>query len=215
MEIIQARAEIFGEYELQYNNWMLANGWLNGKFANDFTHGEKEYLIGIKNSIQTNMEMLRNAGLWCFSDLTVCLDKKQQAFDNLVDYDKLWLGDIKVVKSSVPVNKEIEEDYTFNFTVPAKFAKKNCGNQSKTICLPNDCVATGVSVKVHNIGASGGKNTPTPTPSGNKCYASYVEICANPKPNASDAKYHGTHTVKGYCPSTEEVDVLEVPPIPT
>ncbi|MCK5524427.1 MAG: choice-of-anchor D domain-containing protein [Thiomargarita sp.] len=91
MNIIKAKTELVGLYQQQYSDWMLAEGWLSGgSFANQFTHTEKSYLTQIQTTIQGNLEMIRNAGLWCFSDLSRCLDKKQAALSNLVAYNQTW-----------------------------------------------------------------------------------------------------------------------------
>ncbi|MFK5970475.1 MAG: choice-of-anchor D domain-containing protein [Candidatus Marithrix sp.] len=74
-----------------------------------------EYLTDIKNAIQTNLALIRNAGLWCFSDLTKCFDKHEEAYNSLKTYDQDWLYGIKVVEKTNTLEKSVSEKNNLSF----------------------------------------------------------------------------------------------------
>jgi hypothetical protein len=141
MGIISARNELVSEYQRQYSDWMLAEGWLSGEFKGDFEPAETRSLKNIKDdAIRYNLELIRNAGLWCFSDLTKCLDKKQEAYSMLKPYDQNWLYGIKAV--SVSIEKSVTDKDTLSlYRKKGKTESPKPVSDSITVCVPESCEA--------------------------------------------------------------------------
>ncbi|RKZ43115.1 MAG: hypothetical protein DRQ41_06080 [Gammaproteobacteria bacterium] len=228
MNIIKARTELMGLYQQQYSDWMLAEGWLSGSFANQFTHTEKSYLTQIKTTIQGNLEMIRNAGLWCFSDLSRCLDKKQAALSNLVAYNQTWLPLIKTMVTMVTVQKEFNDKSSFKlgYFYVKNSLKKKCSSRNGSTCLPANCQLdksgnhsngyTEVRHRMNNPGKGDStRNNISQNGNGQWCLSSSVEVCAKSWWGGG-GWYEGTHTIYGKCiKDVEEEQVnLEVPSIP-
>jgi len=237
MDIIRARTNLAGLYQQQYGDWALAESWLNNKsFANDFTFVEKSHLQQLQNTIRGNLDMIRNAGLWCFSDLSRCLDKKQAALSSLEEYDKTWLYGIKVIQVGGTEEYSYEDSVTLGYfkvnsgCTPWKSARK-CSSDTGEICLPSNCVVDmsrssyysgenlegndaqpGIGINVTSI------NVHNKSYATNKidelCLKSYVKMCSENKHCGGGSWYEGTHTIYGKCTREVQVPKLYVPDLP-
>lgn len=226
MDIIKARSELVGLYEQQYSDWMLAEGWLNGSFASQFKQAEKSYLRQIKTTIQGNLEMIRNAGLWCFSDLSRCLDKKQNALDKLTKYNETWLYAIQTILQPAKVIREFKEDKSFELAgYKSEGLKKRCLWLGGTTCLPANCKLdkSGDHLKgykeerhiMRNPGSGYGViHSTSKNKDGQLCLTAKIQVCTKSR-YRGNAHYKGTHTIYGECQDVEkEKQVLVVPSMP-
>ena len=223
-EIIEARKELAYEFEKQYSDLLLTRSWLDD-FANDLKPDEKQYLRDIEQALDINIELLTHAGMWCFSDLTLCLDKKREAFENLHYYNKEWLDGIQFIP---PVIKEYSDQRHFqiNLYVDNGWNEK-CASQDGRICLPDNCQVDFDQTQTNSLGPLGNSGGPgyginvayifrgrsaSNTITG-KCLSSVVTACSE-KRYGNHGKYIATHTIYGKCTKIEEEDKFKVPSIP-
>ncbi len=225
-EIIEARKELAYEFEWQYGDLLLTRSWLKD-FEEQLTQESKEYLRNIELQLDINTDLLREAGLWCFSDLSVCLDKKQEAFDNLHGYNKDWLYGIQVIP---PVTEEYSDESSFIIDHYVSDGYKNhTRSKSGSACLPDNCEVDYSRTKTNskgpgnNIGGPGygidvslSRSNCTGSASNTiegRCLKSTITICSDNNYGGS-AHYIGTHTIYGKCTKTLEESYFYVPPIP-
>jgi len=232
-EIIAARKELAYQFEWQYSDLLLTRSWLDD-FADQLTPEAKQYLREIEQALDINIEMLSHAGIWCFSDLSSCLDKKREAFENLRDYNKDWLYGIQVVPPVMGDEYLDEKSFTLGyFEVTGCFTGcGKCRSRSGQICLDNNCVVDrtrqshnnygdylqgndaqpGIGIAVNKISVYKGSFA-THSIEG-QCLKSVVTICNDPTLFGDDGWYKGTHTLYGKCSRIEKESYLQVPDIP-
>lgn len=194
----------------------------------------KQYLRDIEQALDINIEMLSHAGMWCFSDLISCLDKKQEAFENLRDYNKDWLYGIQVVPPVMGDEYLDEKSFTLGyFEVKGCLTGcEKCSSGSKQVCLDNNCVVDrtrqshsnygdslqgndaqpGIGIAVERISVYEGSFA-TNTIEG-QCLKSVVTICNDPTFFGDDGWYEGTHSIYGKCSKIKNESSLHVPDIP-
>lgn len=224
--IITARKDLAYKFEWQYGNLLLTRSWLDD-YGTTFTSEELQYLRNIEKALDTNLDILRDAGMWCFSDLSVCLDKKQEAFNSLHYYNKDWLLGIKVVP---PVIEEYsdENSFTINFKVDNGY-KPHTRSTDGAVCLPDNCEVDYSRTKTNSKGPLGNAGGPgygidvsllrtncsgsaSNTIEG-RCLKSIISVCSE-RHYGHTGYYGGTHTIYGKCTNTIAESYLYVPPIP-
>jgi len=225
-EIIEARKELAYEFEWQYSDLLLTRSWLDD-FGDQFTPEVKQYLRDMEQALDINIELLSHAGMWCFSDLTLCLSKRDEAFDNLHDYNLEWLHGIQVMppriqKYSVQPSFQIVMDVDNG-------SKMHTRSKSGSACLPENCEVDYSQTKTNSRGPVGNNGGPgygidvdyiktacsgsaTNTIEG-RCLTSKITICSE-KHYGNHGRYTGTHSIYGKCTKVLQESYLHVPPIP-
>ena len=231
MNIISARNELAAKYQSQYGDWITAKDWLKDDFreymsctGNAVTSQQSciDYLSTIKSKIQANLSILRNAGLWCFSDLSKCLAKKQEAYDSLQTYDRTWLYRIKAVEHITPPVVEFKEKHTSVLLETSKTAR-GCRDASQNQCMSKKCKAIKATINTieHTTSSKGGPYGPTISKTTDNeeevCYRVDVRICTRGGKKRMKL-YKGTFSTRAQCPivAAEEKREIELvfPAIP-
>ncbi len=211
MDIISAREELAAKYQEQWRDLMLAEDWLSGKFKGDFEHTEIKYLMGIKAAIQTNLALIRDAGLWCFSDFTQCLDKQEKAYDSLKTYDQKWLYGIKVVEKTNILEKPVSKSNVLSFDKEKKWQDRPSSKSGEiTACVPEECKANNGKV----IGGilEGILESEKVSRRDSRCFILSATIIPKAKKFAkTKARYRGTLVVDGICTESTLYYELIVP----
>jgi len=232
-EIIAARKELAYQFEWQYSDLLLTRSWLND-FAEQLTAEDKQYLRDIEQALDINIEMLSHAGMWCFSDLSSCLDKKREAFENLRDYNKEWLYGIQVVPPVMGDEYLDEKSFTLGYfeVTGCITGCGKCSSRSGEACLDENCVVDrtrqshsnygdslqgndaqpGIGIAVEKISVYEG-SLATNTIEG-QCLKSVVTICNDSTFFGKDGWYKGTHSIYGKCSQIKNESSLHVPDIP-
>jgi len=223
-EIIATRKELAYKFESQYSDLLLTRSWLDD-FGDELKADEKQYLRDIEQALDINIELLTHAGMWCFSDLTLCLDKKREAFDNLHDYNQDWLYEIHVVPPVI-VEESVQRHFQINLYVDNGWNEK-CASQDGRICLPDNCQVDFDQTQTNSLGPLGNGGGPgyginvayifrgrsaSNTITG-KCLSSVITACSE-KRYGNHGKYIATHTIYGKCTKIEEEAEFKVPSIP-
>ncbi|EDN70416.1 conserved hypothetical protein, secreted [Beggiatoa sp. PS] len=231
-EIIEARKELAYQFEWQYSDLLLTRSWLDD-FGDQFTLEVKQYLRDIEQALDTNIELLSHAGMWCFSDLTLCLSKRDEAIDNLHDYNKDWLHGIQFMPNVIEkylAQKSITLGY-WKVKGSKLSGSHKCEVRSGQACLDQNCIVDkdrsyksvsedlpgndaqpGIGINITEINIQRGSYAIN-TIEG-RCLDSFVQICNDGRRFGSGGWYKGTHTIYGKCTKVRQESYLHVPPIP-
>lgn len=122
-EVTLAREELRKEYEREVANLRTINALTN---ATDIPTDIKKNmpLATIRDSINTNIALIRSAAAWCFSDVTQCIAKKNQTLDSLLAYQTV-----------IPFFSTTSAQTTIAAFSSGGWA--SCPNRTSTVCLPS------------------------------------------------------------------------------
>ena len=145
--IIEARKRLAQEYETQFND----NERIKAKrreLETLLTDPDKQLLTQMETDIDVNLAILRNAARWCFSDLSSCLGKKEDAFNSLISYDRDLVDRLKLVSEERSVDVNIPRTTNLIAT------------QETHVCLPSNCELDYSRTHTDSNGVSGNVGGP-------------------------------------------------------
>lgn len=146
--IIEARERLAQEYETQFNDKERIKA-KRREFEALLTDSDRQILIKTEKDIEVNLAILRNTARWCFSDLSNCLNKKENSFNSLISYDRNLVDRLRLVVLERGVNLNIPRSEN-------GFVSKN-----SQVCLPANCeidysrTHTDSNIIPNNVGKNG------------------------------------------------------------